>query len=443
MRAAATSRSPTRSSARGRSTSSPCLGSSRTSSSAGRIPSFAPRSRISRRSARLIRFDKRGTGMSDRVGGAPTLETRMDDVRAVMDAVGSQRAALYGGSEGAADERSLRRDLSGADRRARSAQRLPAHDVGARLPVGTDRGASTSATSSEPYSLFGPREQALEPVRGLSSPTRRGRTVRSTTSAGARARAHRGTRADEQGDRRPRRAAGDPRSDVGATSDRGHGRPAGGGPLHGSAHPRRPRRRASRRSISRPDAPVSTSIAEVEQLPHRGLVVRRLGGAEPDRVLATVLFTDIVGSSRTGGRAWRPRAGGSCSSATTTRRRQLVRVSAAARWTPRATASSRPSTGRRARSVRLRDRRGLSARSTSRCGPDCTRASASSSTAKWPASPSTPAPVSPRRPAGRGARLHDGQGSRRRLRPHLPGPRHPSTEGRPRGLATLCGRGPA
>ena len=38
--------------------------------------------------------------MSDRVPGAPTLETRMDDVRAVMDAVGSQRAALLGVSEG-------------------------------------------------------------------------------------------------------------------------------------------------------------------------------------------------------------------------------------------------------------------------------------------------------------------------------------------------------
>jgi pimeloyl-ACP methyl ester carboxylesterase len=51
---------------------------------------------------RLIRFDKRGTGMSDPVTGAPTLETRMDDVRAVMDAVGSRRAAFYGLSEGAA-----------------------------------------------------------------------------------------------------------------------------------------------------------------------------------------------------------------------------------------------------------------------------------------------------------------------------------------------------
>jgi class 3 adenylate cyclase/pimeloyl-ACP methyl ester carboxylesterase len=49
--------------------------------------------------SRLIRFDKRGTGLSDR-GPIPTLEQRMDDVRAVMDAVGSERAVLLGVSEG-------------------------------------------------------------------------------------------------------------------------------------------------------------------------------------------------------------------------------------------------------------------------------------------------------------------------------------------------------
>jgi class 3 adenylate cyclase len=47
-------------------------------------------------------FDKRGTGLSDRAVGVPTLEERMDDVRAVMDAVGSQQAALFGISEGGA-----------------------------------------------------------------------------------------------------------------------------------------------------------------------------------------------------------------------------------------------------------------------------------------------------------------------------------------------------
>jgi len=50
--------------------------------------------------SRLIRFDKRGEGLSDRVVAMPTLEERMDDVRAVMDAVDSERAALLGLSEG-------------------------------------------------------------------------------------------------------------------------------------------------------------------------------------------------------------------------------------------------------------------------------------------------------------------------------------------------------
>ena len=50
--------------------------------------------------ARVIRFDKRGTGLSDRTVGLPDFETRMDDIRAVMDAAGSNRAALFGYSEG-------------------------------------------------------------------------------------------------------------------------------------------------------------------------------------------------------------------------------------------------------------------------------------------------------------------------------------------------------
>jgi class 3 adenylate cyclase len=51
--------------------------------------------------SRLIMFDKRGTGLSDRTGIA-SLEERMDDVRAVMDEVGSERAAVFGSSEGGA-----------------------------------------------------------------------------------------------------------------------------------------------------------------------------------------------------------------------------------------------------------------------------------------------------------------------------------------------------
>jgi pimeloyl-ACP methyl ester carboxylesterase len=49
--------------------------------------------------ARVLVFDKRGTGLSDRVPGVPTLEERSDDIRAVMEAAGSDRAAVFGASE--------------------------------------------------------------------------------------------------------------------------------------------------------------------------------------------------------------------------------------------------------------------------------------------------------------------------------------------------------
>lgn len=52
------------------------------------------------RFSRVILFDKRGTGLSDRDVGYPTLDERMDDLTAVMDAAGSKRAALIGFSEG-------------------------------------------------------------------------------------------------------------------------------------------------------------------------------------------------------------------------------------------------------------------------------------------------------------------------------------------------------
>ena len=54
--------------------------------------------------ARVIAFDKRGMGLSERVSLA-TPEERMDDIRAVLDAAGSERAAMFGISEGGADWR--------------------------------------------------------------------------------------------------------------------------------------------------------------------------------------------------------------------------------------------------------------------------------------------------------------------------------------------------
>ena len=64
--------------------------------------------------ARVIMFDKRGTGLSDPVSEAPSLDLRMDDVRAVMDAVEIERAALLGISEGGHEddaERAVRAGL--------------------------------------------------------------------------------------------------------------------------------------------------------------------------------------------------------------------------------------------------------------------------------------------------------------------------------------------
>jgi pimeloyl-ACP methyl ester carboxylesterase len=52
--------------------------------------------------ARVVAFDKRGQGLSDRISGVPSLEQRMDDVRAVMDEIGSHRAVVVGFSEGSA-----------------------------------------------------------------------------------------------------------------------------------------------------------------------------------------------------------------------------------------------------------------------------------------------------------------------------------------------------
>jgi class 3 adenylate cyclase/alpha-beta hydrolase superfamily lysophospholipase len=67
-----------------------------------RIPHFLKFDERCSRFSRLIKFDRRGTGLSDRVRETPSLETRMDDVRAVLDAVGAHRAALFGTFEAAA-----------------------------------------------------------------------------------------------------------------------------------------------------------------------------------------------------------------------------------------------------------------------------------------------------------------------------------------------------
>jgi pimeloyl-ACP methyl ester carboxylesterase len=70
------------------------------------------------RFTRLIRFDKRGTGMSDRVMGAMSLKERIDDIRAVLDAAGVERASLFGFSEGGTMAAVIRCPASRAGRQA-------------------------------------------------------------------------------------------------------------------------------------------------------------------------------------------------------------------------------------------------------------------------------------------------------------------------------------
>jgi pimeloyl-ACP methyl ester carboxylesterase/class 3 adenylate cyclase len=114
--------------------------------------------------SRLIRFDPRGTGMSDRVSGAPTLEVRMDDARAVLDAVGSRRAAFFGLSEGAA--LSILFAATYPDRTAA----LVVRSAFPRLMWATDY---PWGSSEEDYAreverdlrLFGPRDQAMDVIR--------------------------------------------------------------------------------------------------------------------------------------------------------------------------------------------------------------------------------------------------------------------------------------
>jgi pimeloyl-ACP methyl ester carboxylesterase len=131
-----------------------------------KLSSFAPVLAEEGSYSRLIRFDKRGTGMSDRVSGAPTLEARMDDVRAVMDAAGSRRAALFGLSEGAAmsvlfaatyPERTAALVLRSGYPRTMWAPDYPWGLTDEQFQQQLDRSLR----------IYGPRPEALEAVRAM------------------------------------------------------------------------------------------------------------------------------------------------------------------------------------------------------------------------------------------------------------------------------------
>jgi class 3 adenylate cyclase len=116
----------------------------------------APMSRFMRRLAsfaRVILFDRRGVGLSDPAGGAPHLEERMDDLRAVMDAAGSERAALFGMSEGA------------------TMCMLFAATYPERTSALVLWGAMARSTAAPDYPWAADREAVLEAQRELVAPT--------------------------------------------------------------------------------------------------------------------------------------------------------------------------------------------------------------------------------------------------------------------------------
>jgi len=255
--------------------------------------------------SRLIMFDKRGTGMSDRVPdhALPTLEQRMDDVRAVMEAVGSERASLLGASEGGPmsvlfaatyPERTVSLILYGA-----YARRLAAPDY-PWAPTAEERQAYHDAIldhwgTPELLKYFAPTIARDERLSQIAA-----RRMRMAASPGAalaivRMNAEIDVRAVLPSVRVPTlilARSGDPQSPLGGNRYMAERIPGAKHiELPGDDHPP---------WVGDEDS-VVFAIEEFLTGSHH-LV-------EPDRVLATVLFTDIVGSTERaaaiGDRQWR------------------------------------------------------------------------------------------------------------------------------------------
>ena len=197
--------------------------------------------------ARLILFDKRGTGLSDAVpvSQLPSLDERLDDVRAVMDAAGSERAVLLGVSEGGPlcslfaatypEKTEALVTIGSYARRMRDHDYPwgPTREERDRFcqqiieewggPVGIDDRAPSLAAGPGVSRLVG-----VVPAHGRES-RRRGRAD-----------------AHERGDRRPRRVAVDPGAHAGDSSHRRSAAEGRGRPLPGGAHSRGHAGRAAR-----------------------------------------------------------------------------------------------------------------------------------------------------------------------------------------------------
>lgn len=248
--------------------------------------------------SRLIRFDKRGTGMSDRVSGAPTLETRMDDVRAVMDVVGSERAALLGVSEGGPmstlfaatyPERVWALVLYGTFARTRWAHDYPCGDTDEDLRRECDEEERDWGTPEHAAEVA----QALAPSADDESKRALATMIRQSASPGAVAALNRMNLEIDVRDVLPAirvptlvlNRSGDSLSITGGSRYLADHIP-------GARHVELP---GSDHAIAAGD-PESVA-GEIELFLADTWKERAWEESEPDRVLATVLFTDIVGST--------------------------------------------------------------------------------------------------------------------------------------------------
>src|SRR5262245_37701836 len=344
--------------------------------------------------ARLLIFDKRGTGLSDRVAGAPTLEERSDDIRAVMDAAGLDRAAVFGASESVPmsvafaasyPERVFALVLYGGLARTLWA---PDYQFGStereyRKSIDDEFDAFVTPGGLEEVVRSGLPSADEAEVRAFA------RILRYGSSPSANEALERMNMAIDVREVLPVVSAptlvmhqrGDPWVRV------EHGRylaqhipGAAYVELDGDEH-----------IVTAATAPVLLA----HKMPFLQDAAMR-EAPEPDKVLTTVLFSDIVGSTATaaelgmcaGGSCWLPIMAGSAPS---------WPGSAGSSSTPPGTGSSPASTGRPARSAAPGQFTRRYATSACRCALACTPASARCSMPRWPGSPLQSAPEWPPR----------------------------------------------
>ena len=194
--------------------------------------------------ARLIVFDKRGQGLSDRPGGPPTLEESMDDLGAVMEAAGCERPAIFGISEGgpmsALFAATYPDRVSSLVLYGTYARILEAPDFPSGVPAEA-LDACREMVKPEWGGPVGDRPLGAEPGRQPGVRTLVGPAAAAGNEPGG------GDRPDRPlpRDRRPGDPAGDRRADPGPPSQRRHGRPGPAGPLPGRPHSGRALRRAA------------------------------------------------------------------------------------------------------------------------------------------------------------------------------------------------------